>query len=181
MVVVRGKTKRCLQSWSVEDAPQGTVWAYQEKAWMDDHLGEEWFHKVFLQHCGTHRPQLLLLDSHSSHEVIGLLEAAVANNIHILALPPHTTHFLQPLDKSINGPLKYAYKRLCTEYMNACPSNIVCKKSWPKLFRESFDKAVTSANIVSGFRATGIVPFNKSAIPEDALPLHRHSTQNQLP
>jgi hypothetical protein len=33
----------------------------------------------------------LILDSHSSREVLGLLEAGVENDIHILALPPHTS------------------------------------------------------------------------------------------
>lgn len=169
MVVVRGKTKRCLQSWGVEDAPAGTVFTYQARAWMDDILGEEWFHKVFLANCGPHRPQLLILDSHSSHEVIGLLEAAVENDVHILALPPHTTHFLQPLDKSINGPLKAAYKSVCSEFMNASPENTVNKKSWPGLFRQSCERALTPQNITSGFRATGIHPLDRTAIPSDAL------------
>ncbi|XP_078334130.1 uncharacterized protein LOC144625794 [Crassostrea virginica] len=168
MVVVRGKTKRCIQSWGVEDAPAGTVFTYQARAWMDDILGEEWFHKVFLANCGPHRPQLLILDSHSSHEVIGLLEAAVENDVHILALPPHTTHFLQPLDKSINGPLKAAYKSVCSEFMNASPENTVNKKSWPGLFRQSCERALTPQNITSGFRATGIHPLDRTAIPSDA-------------
>ncbi|GFS05782.1 hypothetical protein ElyMa_004690500 [Elysia marginata] len=35
---------------------------------MEDVLGSQWFSKIFLNHCGPERPQLLLLDSHSSHE-----------------------------------------------------------------------------------------------------------------
>jgi len=58
------------------DAPFGTVWNSLEKDWMCDFLCEEWFKRVFLKNCRPARPQLLILDSHGSHEVIGLLEEA---------------------------------------------------------------------------------------------------------
>jgi hypothetical protein len=61
------------------DAPFGTVWNSLEKAWMCDFLCEEWFKGVFLKNCGPARPQLLIPDSHGSHEVIGLLEEAKKN------------------------------------------------------------------------------------------------------
>ena len=40
-------------------------------------------------------PQLLIVDGHSSHFTRGFLEYARDHNIHILCLPPHTTHALQ--------------------------------------------------------------------------------------
>ena len=76
---------------------------------MEDVLGAEWFQNVFLKHCGPDRPQLLILDGHGSHEVLGLLERAKEENIHILSLPPHTTHWLQVLDRSVFGPLSQRY------------------------------------------------------------------------
>jgi hypothetical protein len=42
--------------------------------------------------------RVLLLDGHGSHYTPELLEYAVANNITILAYPPHCTHALQGLD-----------------------------------------------------------------------------------
>ena len=48
MVILKGKTPRCLQSWAVQEAPENTVWTFQEKAWMCDILGEEWFQNVFI-------------------------------------------------------------------------------------------------------------------------------------
>ena len=47
MLIVRGKTPRCLLSWRSEDAPSGTLWTYQENGYMEDVLGEEWFRSVF--------------------------------------------------------------------------------------------------------------------------------------
>ena len=42
-------------------------------------------------------------ENDSSHETLGLLEASRANNIAIFAFPPHTTHWLCPLDNLKSG------------------------------------------------------------------------------
>ena len=83
--------------------------AASDRSNITDAIGVEWFQKVFLRHCGTDQPQLLILDSHSSHEVIDLLQTAREENIHIYAFPPHTTHLLQPLDKVVFAPLEPFY------------------------------------------------------------------------
>ena len=46
------------------------------------------------------------MDNHESHISIPLIELAIANNVCLLGLPPHTTHILQPLDVGVFGPLK---------------------------------------------------------------------------
>lgn len=157
MVVVKGKTRRSLESFSTADGPPNTVWTFQKKAWMTDALGEQWFEEVFLKYCGPHRPQLLILDSHRSHEVLGLLQMAKANGIHILALPPHTTAWLQPLDRTVFGPLSRSYNKVCSEYLSKNPSNLINKAS------------VTPNNIKAGFKACGIFPVNLGAIPDQAF------------
>jgi hypothetical protein len=68
MFVVKGKTNRCLRGFNVEADPLNSSWAYQTNGWMDDTIGELWFTEVFLKYCGPERPQLLVLDGHSSHE-----------------------------------------------------------------------------------------------------------------
>lgn len=70
---------------------------------MCDLLREMWFWQVFIPNNVPKRPQLLVLDSHSSHEDLGLLQEAVKENI-ILAMPPHTSHHLQPSDKCVFVP-----------------------------------------------------------------------------
>ena len=64
------------------------------------------------------RSQLLICDCHKSHEAYRTFEPARENNIHILALSPHTTHRLQPLDKGVFGPLSCYYNEACTEYLS---------------------------------------------------------------
>jgi hypothetical protein len=169
MFVVKGKTARSVYGFNTKVAPEGSRWCWQPNGWMDDTIGERWFNDIFLQNCGTERPQLLILDGHSSHETLGILMRAMEENIHILALPPHTTHALQPLDKTVFGPLNRAYNEACSNFMQANPLNQVNKWSFPGLFAQAWETAVTVVNIQSGFRSCGIYPLNNSIIPDAAF------------
>lgn len=165
MVIVRGKTSRSLHSFATLDAPQDTVWSFQESGWITDTICLQWFQQVFLHFCGPQRPQILLLDSHRSHERIELLEAARKENIHILALPPHTTHILQPLDRTIFGPLKKHYNKACSDFMSDRPGNAVTKITWPRIFKDAWEKTMHGPLIKKAFQATGVWPWNRQAIP----------------
>ena len=133
---------------------------------MEDVLGEFWFKEHFIPNCGKERPQLILLDNYSSHETLGIIEAARNENIILLAFPPHTTQWLCPLDKSVFSPLSREYNCICSEFMAKSPSNIVNKWEWPSLFQKAYDKTVIKANIKAGFEICGICPLNPKAIPE---------------
>ena len=169
MFIVKGKTSRSLHGFNTEAAPAGSNWAFQDKGWMTDSLGETWFSEIFLRHCGAERPQILILDGHSSHETLAILELALEENIHIISLPPHTTHALQPLDRSVFGPLNTAYNTVCSDYLGQNPLNTVSKWTFPGLFRQAWESALSVANVVSGFRACGIFPFNPSAVPTEMI------------
>lgn len=168
LCVVKGKTTKSLESVATVDGPDGTLWTYQEKAWMCDILGELWFRDIFLKNCGPKRPKLLIMDSHGSHETLGLLDEAKKENIIVMALPPHTSHHLQPLDKSVFGPFSKSYDRECTEFMAEHPDHLINKATWPRIFKKAWEAGITPQNIKSGFRATGIYPLNPSAVPDSA-------------
>lgn len=84
-------------SFQIYLGPKNAMWTYQQKGWTENSLGVEWFKNVFLPNCGSSRPQLLLLESYSSHEVLELLEIAKGEKIHLFDLPPHTRQLLQSL------------------------------------------------------------------------------------
>ena len=139
-----------------------------------------WFREVFLKNCGPDRTQLLILDGHSSHETLGLLELVIQEDIHIICLPPHTSHMLQPLDRSVFGPFNTAYNTACSEFLSKFPYHIINKGSFLHLFQKAFDNGITRENVVNGLKACGIVPFNPDAIPSEAL--HPSiATENPLP
>jgi hypothetical protein len=58
---------------------------------------EEWFSKVFLKHAkSVEGAKILIFDGHISHISLQVIDEVRNNNIHIILLPAHTTHFLQP-------------------------------------------------------------------------------------
>ncbi|KAK3770498.1 hypothetical protein RRG08_049133 [Elysia crispata] len=168
LCVVKGKTTRAVQSSATHDAPEGTVWTQQANAWMNGDIGVQWFTKVFIKNCGEARPQLLILDSHHSHEVLEMLELAEKERIRILALPPHTTHKLQPLDRVVFKPMKTAYKRHCTEFLAANPDKTINKLTWPGLLRQTWAATMRQEPLQTCFCATGIYPLDRTKIPESA-------------
>lgn len=67
---------------------------------------------IWLKHfkkfaCPTEeRSILLILDNHVSHTSLEAVTFAKQNNIHLLSLPPHSSHKTQPLDRIFLGLLK---------------------------------------------------------------------------
>ncbi|XP_060560427.1 uncharacterized protein LOC132720318 [Ruditapes philippinarum] len=169
MLIAKGKTKRSLHSFNTTASPSGTVWTYQKNGWITDEIGEQWFDELFLRNCGPERPQLLIIDGHSSHESLAIIERAIDENIMLLTLPPHCTHYLQPLDRTVFGPLKRAYNEACSAFMQDHPLHLVNKWTFPALLKEAWSTALNESNIMSGFRACGIVPFNRNVIPSSAF------------
>ena len=164
MFVVKGKTSASLHGFNTEAAPEVSIWTFQENGWMNDTIGEKWFRNVFLKNCGDQRPLLLILDGHSSHESLAILKCALANNLHILSLLPHITHSLQPLDRSVFGPFSAAYNAACSEFMSEDVLHMVNKWSFPGLIKITWEKSFTEQNIMSGFEACAIYPFNRHKV-----------------
>ncbi|GFN80276.1 hypothetical protein PoB_000678200 [Plakobranchus ocellatus] len=156
-----------LRSFDTHLGPGDAYWTFQQKGWTDTTLGLEWFKTVFLPNCGDSRPQLILLDSHSSHEVLELLELAKEEGIHIVALPPHTTQRLQPLDTNVFKPLKSEYSKACTDFLAKYPNRVIDKHSFPLMFAQAWKVMEKQEMIIKAFATTGIFPPNPAAISED--------------
>ena len=169
MCVVKGKTKLSVESFDVHLGPSNCQWTWQERGWMENSLGLEWFKNIFLANCSKERPVLLLLDSHSSHEVLEILELAKEEGIHIMALPPHTTQRLQPLDTNIFMPFKAKYNEACNTFMNDNPNKVIDKHSFPLMLSKAWEVFDSTELIKKSFKSTGIYPCNPSAINDDAF------------
>lgn len=159
MIIIKGKTYRSRNSWNVQDSPSRTHWAYQKNAYMTEALGVEWFEKVFLQYCGLARPQVLILDGHGSHTTLEMIEIARANNIQLVALPPHSTHLLQPLDRGVFKSLKTHYNNCCSRFMSESPFNNINHQTWPKLFTEAFTLSFSQKTSFPHSRQQVLIPL----------------------
>lgn len=96
---------------------------------------------------------------YSSHIHINELDFCKENNIVLLSFPPHCSHKLQPLDRSVYGPLKKAINTTCDAWMRKHPGKTMTIYDIPGIVKTAMPLALTQTNIQAGFRKTGLIDF----------------------
>lgn len=147
----------------IDKAPNGTVGAATKSGWVNEEKFLEWFdHFIkYVQPKSRDRPVVLIMDGHSSHtKNLLLIEKARQNNVILLSLPSHCTHRMQPLDVSIFKSLKTYYNQEVQCWLRRHPGRPVTEYQIAELFAVAYGKSATVGNATSGYRDTGIVPFN---------------------
>src|ERR1700723_1894418 len=95
------------------DLPDNYVLGVQTAGYSNDDYAFEWikhFDKYSkARQVGVYR--LLLLDGHGSHLTKEFAEYCDENRIILFAIPPHTSHFLQPLDIVLFQPFKHNHRK----------------------------------------------------------------------
>lgn len=151
----------------IRDGPIGCKGGSNPSGWMTEEL-----FPTFLKHFHNHvkstkeKPCLLVLDNHRSHLSIEGLNFAKDNGIIMLSFPPHCTHRLQPLDRSVFGPLKKYINNAMDQWMTSHPGQVMSIYDIPRIIAQAFPLATTPTNIVAGFKTCGICPFNKNIFEE---------------
>lgn len=108
---------------------------------------------------------------------IGLLESlmfcdSTFTGVVMLTLAPHTSHETQPLDKTVYGPLKGKhgfYNAEVDTWMVNNPGKTFTIYNIAGVIGLAYPRAFTPSNITSGFRSTGIYPFNPDIFNDQAF------------
>jgi len=82
------------------------------------------------------------------------------HGIIMLALPPHTTHRLQPLDVGFFKPLQTYYDRFIDRCLRQHPGRTFTEYQFAEAFHKAFRKAGTVATAQHAFEVCGIWPLN---------------------
>lgn len=146
-----------------KDAPIGSIFDGQKSGWITAEGFLKWMH-LFVERVkpSEKNPVLLLLDGHSSHKDLSVITYAKQNHIHMLSLPPHTSHKLQPLDRAVMKPFKNAYNDACAMWMRKYPNLKISLKDISGLVNVAFSRVCRMELAQSGFKCTGIHPFDRT-------------------
>lgn len=149
------------------NAPNESVGEAQPNGWMNAELFLKWMrHFVKYSNPTELNPVLLILDGHASHKDLDVIEFARENHIHMLSTPPHTTHKLQPLDRTFMKPFKSAYNDACDLWMRSNPAIRISEYEIAGLVASAFNRVSRMDIAVNGFRCTGIHPFDRSVFSD---------------
>lgn len=166
----------------MDGAPPGSVWACHPSGWIQTHIFTMWFDH-FIKHTHTHptadNPVLIVLDGHNTHtRNIELLEKARRSHVHIICLPPHSSHKLQPLDVSFMKPFKTYYTSEIETFLRNVPQedrdqnkDLVTPFRIARLFNAAYCKAATMEISVNGFKKTGLYPLNRGMFRDYDFPI----------
>jgi hypothetical protein len=131
------------------------------KGWTSNEHGLDWLVRCFEPEtrdkaAGEYR--LLICDGHDSHITGDFIAHCIDNDILLMIFPPHSSHLTQPLDVGVFSALK---KHMAVELQPLIQTGVarIQKVEWLTAFVAAHDRALSTKNILGGFRGTGIHPF----------------------
>ena len=105
------------------------------------------------------------MDGHTSHINVAVSELCRENDIILYCFPPHASHLMQPLDVSVYGPLKKYWNESLDSFSRKYRGLAMTRNHFFSVLDTAWKKAVASRDIIrSGFRKSGLLPFNSEAI-----------------
>ena len=161
-------------------AVPGTVFKHSDNGWITQEIYLDWF-RFFISSIPPCRPVLLVEDGHASHISIECIELARENDLHLLCLPAHTSHILQPLDIGVFASFKKNYSKSCRQYMIANPGRVITTDALAGLMAKAWPESFTPVNIMSGFKKCGVFPFNPGEVSDRMLAPSKSVRQEKPP
>ena len=164
-------------------AVPNTLFSNSQSGWITKEIYLEWF-KWFVQSIPPACPVLLIQDGHASHISIEFIELARDNGVHLLCLPAHTIHILQPIDVGVFKSFKSHFSKACSGYLSKHPGRVITTDVIASLVAEAWPNLFTLVNILSGFRKCGIflgAVSDRQLTPSRALRAGRESEEPTSP
>lgn len=127
-----------------DSMPDHWILGKSDTGWMKAEIFFEYIVNAldeWLNDKSIRRPVLLFIDGHKFHMTMALSEACEQKQIILCALPPNTTHILQPADVSVLRKLKQEWKNTLRHWQSK-PENVNClvtKTNFCKLFKKALE------------------------------------------
>ena len=157
-------------NWTTYPTPRWH-YAYSESGYTDSKISLEWLKRVFnpqTKERAKQKPRILICDGFGTHETLKILEFYFKNNIFLFRLPSYTSYKLQPCDIALFAPPKAAYHNQ-VERLERGGVGTIGKQHFTYLYSPARERALTKRNILAGWKASSLYPFNPNKVLTDIL------------
>jgi hypothetical protein len=170
MVIMKGKNVQ--ERWK-EYMPPYVHLRASPNGWIDAELFYQ-YGNIFYNWLKSRRlldkQNLVVMDGHGSHSYNHPFLMVMKNaGIEVLSLPPHSSHFLQPLDQAPFHILKGKWKKNLRSYNRRHCGQQMSKQQFFLPFTKTWRAAINTETIIAGWRKTGLWPVNKERICKDVF------------
>ncbi|GCB21786.1 Pogo transposable element with ZNF domain [Aspergillus awamori] len=164
-LIFKGKTH--LKAW-YEGRSVPSTWRIEvsDNGWTTDIIGLRWLQKHFIpliRGKSVGKYSLLVFEGHGSHLTPEFDQSCTENNVSPICMPAHSSHLLQPLDVGCFSVLKRTYGGMIQKQMQYGRDHID-KLDFLEVYPKAHQQSLTKSNIISGFRATGLVPLDPGQV-----------------
>uniref|UniRef100_A0A0A9YD57 Tigger transposable element-derived protein 2 n=1 Tax=Lygus hesperus TaxID=30085 RepID=A0A0A9YD57_LYGHE len=168
-IYVTYKSLNVYPEW-VEGGPAHARYSRSKSGWFDTHTFEDWFEFTMLpilrRQAGT---KVLIGDNLSSHISVRVLNLCAQHNVRFIALPPNSTHILQPLDVGFFGPLKKVWRKVLNDWKKSPRGrqfNSLPKSEFPKMLKKLLEEMGPKIedDLKGGFKGAGIQPLDRQNV-----------------
>jgi len=160
---------------NLTDKERSYRFSYSPKGWTANQLALEWLKDLFDPEsgimAGIREPRLLIFDGHGSHITFSFIQFCIDHDIHLLCLPSHSTHLLQPLDMGLFSPYQHFYGLAVDKHLRSGQSLEGIKKAvFIPFLTEARDNTMRPVTIQSVFTSSGIWPLNPRRVLRKVAP-----------
>ena len=132
-------------------------------SWSSEDIFIEWlreFASLTSPTANPHKAVVLFVDGNKIHLTRAIIEEAVKLGVHLVALPSHLTHVVQPLDLIVLKPFKAALKKRQRDWRAKNRGKSITPSLFVIFVTDFWMQCVTPSVIMSGFRRADISPFS---------------------
>ncbi|KAI0997010.1 hypothetical protein K3495_g11173 [Podosphaera aphanis] len=172
--------KNLQTTWFPSESVPNCFYTTSENGWTSKAICNKWLKTVFIPAaCSNDRTKLLVLDGHGSYTDLEFMQLWKKHKIHLLFLPAHSSHILQPLDLAPFSILKSKYRKQISDLSALNDAAPVKKERFIKFYHEAREEGLSDKIIRAGWKATGLVPFNPERVLQSSRVLQQPCTRTK--